>query len=137
VAVAVEQAPYVVLDEEYRIVEADESAQPVFGSFLGQIVWDCFPDSRPLYQPYYETARRTGAPVKFAQFFNGYVMLVRATPLGRGIALTYDVLGLLDVLTLDGLRVSLDNALTKLAEAEELLRRERARGSLSVIGGGA
>lgn len=136
-AVAVQQAPYIVFDEEDRIVEVSELAVPVFGSFLGKNLWDCFPDSRRLYQPHYTEARRTGAPVEFAQYYNGRVMLVKAVPSGTRVTLWYDVIAILDVLTIEGLRESLDSALAKLSAAEETIRREQVRTSLRLVGGRA
>ena len=134
-AVTVPQAPYIVFDEEDRIVEVSELAVPVFGSFLGQNLWDCFPDSRPLYEPHYAKARRTGEPVEFAQYYNGRVMLVEAVPSGTHVTLWYEVLAILDVLTIEGLRESFDSALAKLSAAEENIRREQVRASLRLVGG--
>lgn len=134
-AVTVLQEPYIVFDEEYRIVEVSDLAMPVFGPFLGQSVWSCFPDSRPLYEPHYARARRTRLPVEFAQYYNGRVMLVKAVPSGTRITLWYEVVAILDVLTLEGLRESLDSALAKLSAAEETIRREQVRTSLRLVGG--
>jgi len=135
VAVTVPQAPYIVFDEEDCIVEVGELAVPAFGSFLGQNLWDCFPGSRPLYEPHYAEARRTGAPVEFAQYYNGRVMLVKAVPSGTRVTLWYEVVAMLDVLTLEGLRESLDSALAKLSAAEETIRREQVRTSLRLVEG--
>ena len=136
-AVTVLQAPYIVFDEEDRIVEVGGLAVPVFGSFLGQNLWDCFPDSRRLFEPHYAEARRTGAPVEFAQYYNGRVMLVKAVPSGTLVTLWYEIVAMLDVLTLEGLRESLDSALAKLSACEETIRRRQVRTSLRLVEGGA
>jgi hypothetical protein len=135
VAVTVLQAPYIVFDDRDCIVEVSDLAMPVFGSFLGQSVWSCFPDSRPLYEAHYARARRTGVPVEFAQYYNGRVMLVKAVPNGTRITLWYEVVAILDVLTIEGLRESLDSALATLVDAEEAMRRENVRTSLRLVGG--
>jgi hypothetical protein len=135
VAVAVDGNPHIVLDEEYRIVEVGSAAQAHFGALLGQKIDECFPGSRPLFLPYYEEARRTKRVVEFAQFYDGYIMRLRATPEGSRLVVSWEVLGMLDVLTLDGLRMSLQAALQALAGSEEALRRESVRSSLQVVGG--
>jgi hypothetical protein len=66
VAVAVDESPYVVLDEEYRIVEIGHAAEAGFAPMRGQKVFDCFVGSRPLFFPYYEAARKTKKVVEFA-----------------------------------------------------------------------
>jgi hypothetical protein len=138
VAVTVPQAsPYIVFDDKDCIVEVGDLAMPVFGSFLGQSVWSCFPDSRSLYEPHYVRARRTGATVEFAQYYNGRVMRIKAVPNGSRITLWYEIVAILDVLTLEGLRESLDSALAALAAAEEAIRREQGRASLRLVGGRA
>lgn len=62
-------------------------------------------------------------------------MRIRATPEGRRLTVSWETLGMLDVLTLDGLRMSLKAALEALTDSEEALRRESVRGSLKVVGG--
>jgi hypothetical protein len=134
VAVTVLQAPYIVLDDCDRIVEVSDFAMPVFGSFLDQSVWNCFPGSRSLYEPHYSRARRTGAPVEFAQYYDGRVMRVKAVPNGSTITLSYEIVAILDVLTLEGLRESLDSAVAALFAAEEAIHREHVRTSLRLVG---
>lgn len=80
-------------------------------------------------------ARRTREVVEFAQFYDGYIMRVRAVPEGSRLTVSWETLGMLDVLTLDGLRMSLQAALQALTESEEALRRESVRRSLRVVGG--
>jgi hypothetical protein len=134
VAVAVEQAPHVVLDEDYRIVEVGPAARAGFGHLVGQNVLDCFPDSRPLFLPYYEEARRTGAMLEFDQYYDGYVVHLTVVPVGRRLTVFWDTVGLLDVLTLDGLRSSLQSMLETLRASEDATRRESVRRSLRVVG---
>jgi hypothetical protein len=135
VAVAVDGNPYIELDEEYRIVGVGSGAQAHFGALLGEKVYDFFPGARPLFLPYYDEARRTKRVVEFAQFYDGYIMRLRATPKGSRLVVSWVVLGMLDVLTLDGLRMSLRAALQALSDSEEALRRESVRSSLQVVEG--
>ena len=136
-AVTVPQAPYIVLDGRDRIVEVGDFAAPVFAPFLGKAVWDCFPGSRHLFLSHYAQARRTGAPVEFAQYYNGRVMHIRAVPSGSRVTLWYEIIAILDVLTLEGLRESLDSALAALSAAEEEICRKHVRASLRLVGGRA
>ena len=133
-AVAVEQVPHVVLDEDYRIVEVSSAAEAGFGHLLGENVLDCFPDSRPLFLPYYEEARRTGAVLEFDQYYDGYVVHLTVVPAGPRLTVFWNTLGMLDLLTLDGLRASLHSVLETLGASEDDVRRERVRRSLSVVG---
>jgi PAS fold len=138
VAVTVQQAPFVVLDEDYRIVEVGPLAQATFGPLLGRNVHECFPDAASLYRPYYENARATGEVVEFAQYYDGYVMLIKAEPLENGrLAVTWEILGMLDTMNLDALRLSLGRILAKLEEREKRVRVQRGRESLRLIEGGA
>jgi len=135
VAVTVEQVPYVVLDESYRVVEMNSAAAPWFAQHLGRVVFDCFPGSQSLFRPYYEEARRTSSAVRFAQFYDAYVTHVTATPNGTQLTVSFETLGILDTWTLDGLRSSLDTALARLDEAEQEFERNRVRRSLKLVGG--
>jgi hypothetical protein len=134
VAVTVDETPFVVLAEDYRIVEVGPAAQAGFGPLLGQNVLDSFPGSRPLFLPYYEQARRTGEIVEFTQFYDGYVSRITAVPNGSKLAVFWELLGMLDVLTLDGLRDSLEAIIRTLAGAENTLLKDRVRNSLRVVG---
>ena len=135
-AVTVVEVPSVVLDEDYRIVEVGPAAQAGFGPLLGQNVFDCFPGSRSLFRPYYEKARRTGRVVEFAQYYDGYVTHVTVIPAGPRLTVHWETLCILDVLTHDGLRSSLTEAIAALEERETKIRREQTRDSLRVVEGG-
>ena len=137
-AVTVEQVPSVILDEDYRIVEVGPAAEATFGPLIGQNVFDCFPDATGLYRPHYENARATGQAVEFAQYYDGYVMLINAEPLEDGrLAVAWEILGMLDTMNLDALRLSLGRILAKLEEYEKRTRMELGRESLRLIEGGA
>ena len=136
-AVTVEQAPSIVLDEEYRIVEANLIAAPWFAQHVGKGVFDCFPGTRCLFCPYYNEARRTGEAVEFVQFYDGYVTHVTVVPRGAQLTVSWETLGILDTWTLDGLRSSIDAALARLEEARHELERKRVRRSLHLVEGGA
>jgi hypothetical protein len=138
VAVTVEeQAPLVVLDEGDRIVGVGPHAESQFAPLVGEVMWDCFPGSEPLFKPYYDQARRSGEPVEFAQFYNGYVARVRAVPRGRDrLELYWHQLTRLDTLTLGGLVESLDESLAILGARRSGSEREGTSGALRVIEGG-
>ena len=135
-AVAVKAIPYVVLDERYRIVEVGRAAEAGLGPLCGRNILECFPGSSPLFLPYLKEAQRTGRVVRFAQYFNGYVAEVKIIPIGTSLRVSWDRLCMLDVLTLDGLRDSLHDALDALQAREDSVRREVVRSSLRVVEGG-
>jgi hypothetical protein len=128
VAVAASHSPFLVLDERDVIVEVGPAARAQFEPLLGRCVWESFPGSRELFRPHYERARRTGQPVEFVQFFAGHVARVRAVPVGGRLELSWQTLAVLDLLTLEGLRASLDAAL-------DALERRRRRDSLRIVEG--
>lgn len=130
-----EPTPFVVLDDGYRIAEVGSSAEAGFAAYVGHNLWDCFPDSEPVFRPHYDTARRTGEVVEFVQYYDAVVVRVKAVPLERGrLAVYWEAIGWLDFWTLDGL-------LASLREIEELLaraagtERQRPREHLRVVGG--
>jgi hypothetical protein len=136
VAVAVEAIPYVVLDEEYRVVEVSWAPGAGDGPLCGQNLLDYLPGSRPLFLPYLKEAARTGRVVTFAQYFDGYVAEVKIVPGEGTFMVSWDRLCTLDVLTLDGLQASLHHVLDMLRAREDALHREVVRGSLRVVEGG-
>jgi len=118
VAVTVRQeTPFVVLDEADRIVGVGPHAESQFGPLLGASLWECFPGSKPLFKPHYDSARRSAEPVEFVQFYDGNVARVRAVPVGEGrLELQWEQLARLDTLTLDSLSETLDEALELLGD---------------------
>ena len=133
-AVTVEQDQFLVLDDEFRIVEVGPAARATFGPVLGKNAFDAFPDSEPLFRPYYERAARTGQAVEFATFYNGYVLHLRVTPEGSRLVVSWTELARLDLLTLAGLFESLDTALDALGAGLAEIDRGRRRDRLRVIG---
>jgi hypothetical protein len=139
VAVTVTQEPpFVVLDEGDRIVGVGPHAESQFGPLVGASLWDSFPGSEPLFKPYYDSARRSGEPVEFVQFYDGNVARVRAVPVGYGrLELEWEQLARLDTLTLDSLSETLDDALELLGgDATRRRRQTVRRAALHVIEGG-
>jgi hypothetical protein len=136
VAVAVEAIPFVVLDEEYRVVEVSWAPGAGEGPLCGQNLLDYLPGSRPLFLPYLKEAERTGRVVTFAQFFEGHVAEVKIVPGVGTLTVSWERLCMLDVLTMDGLRASLHHVLDTLRAREDALHREVVRGSLRVVEGG-
>jgi len=137
VAVAVEQAPLIVVDEEFRIVDVGPGAEARFGPLLGRILWECFTGSEHLFRPYYERAWRTGRPEEFVQFYNGFVTRVRAARRGDLLALWWHRLHVIDVLTLDDLGASIERTLELLDDEEAEILRQGARASLRLLSGGS
>jgi len=138
VAVTVPQQPFVVLDEGDRIVGVGTDAKSQFGPLLGSVLWESLPGSEPLFKPYYDTARCSGEPVEFVQFYDGNVARIRAVPSADGtLALYWQLLARIDTRTLGGLVRSLDEALGLLADEQIGVHRQALRNSLRVIKGGA
>ena len=135
-AVAVEACPYIVLDEDLRIVESSWAAGGRrVGSGCAHGFLELFAGSRSTVLPYLEEARRTSRVVTFPRYFDGFVAAVRIVPDGSTLTVSCEPLCVLDVLTLDGLRASLDTALELLKTTEDAVRRDVIRSSLRVVGG--
>ena len=128
--------PYVILDEDDRVVEVGSRAPAIFESLRGRRVHEGFPETEALYGPHFERARRTGGVVELAQFSNGHLTFLRAVPgERRRVTVSWELIGFVDVMTLEALQASLAAALRVLTEKEEAVRRERVRSSFSVIAG--
>ena len=137
VAVTVEQVPFVVLDESYRIVEVGPAAEAGFGPLHGRCVWDCFPGSESMYRPHYERARRRGEPIELVQYYRGYLTKVEVRPEKRAIRVSWEILSMLDTSDLERLRASLTDAIAALDQQAEELDRRRVRRTLRVVEGTA
>lgn len=135
-AVTVQQSPSVVLDTEYRIVEVAQSAEGGFGPLAGQNLWECFPGSESLFRPYYDKAWRTGQPEEFVQYYNGYVVRVRAERRGDRLAVSWERVHTLDPLTLDTLERSLARTIELVDGEQAEALRTATRASLRLIAGG-
>lgn len=136
-AVAVHQLPSVVLDADYRIVEVGPTAEGAFGPLAGKNLWACFPGSECLFRPYYDRARRTGEAEEFVQFYNGYVMRVRAEPRGDDLAVSWKALHVIDGLTLTSLQDSIARTIALVDDEQAEVLKQQTRGSLRLIAGGA
>jgi len=136
VAVTVEATPHFVLDDSDRIVGASPAAQAIFAPLFGQIIWDCFRDSKALFQPYYDSARETSQPVEFVQFYQGVVGRIRAVPTGQRLEIYSEEFLRLDPLTLEGLYSSISDAVA-LLEGHEAEMHRHIRGTFRVLEGGA
>jgi hypothetical protein len=136
VAVTVLRTPLLVLDADDVVVDVGEPALAEFGHLLGQSVWDAFPGSEPFFRPYYETARRTGEPVEFVQFYEGRLGRLHVVPHDGLLDVSWEILTTIDTLTLDGLRASVDEAISAIECLELAARREVTRSSLRVVPGG-
>ena len=128
---------YIVLDEDYRILEVAQSVQSVFGDFLGQNVWELFPGSHAIFSSYLGDAHRTGEPVEFVQFYRGTVVRIEAAPQDGRLHVSWEVLGAVDVSTLESMRTSLGDIVSLLTEQEGAPQSEHSRPPLHVVEGGA
>ena len=109
---------YIVLDEDYTILEVAPSVESFFGDFLGQNVWDLFPGSHAIFASYLDEAHRTGDPVEFIQFYSGTVVRILAAPQDQRLHVSWEVLGAVDVSTLDSMRTSLGDIVSLLSEED-------------------
>lgn len=134
-AVTVEDVPFVVLDETYRIVEVGSSAEAGFGPLRGRCVWDCFPGSESMYRPHYERARRSGEPIELVQYYGGYLTMVEIRPEGRATRVAWETLSMLDTSNLERLRASLTDAIDELDRRAKDLQRRRRRETLRLVEG--
>jgi hypothetical protein len=138
VAVTVEHEQFVILDSGDRIVGVGPHAESQFGPLVGSVVWDCFAGSKPVFRPYYEKARRSGKPVEFVQYHDGFVSRVSATPRARGeLEVGWEVLARVDTTTLDSLAESLAACLDLLDDELRDAHRDELRRTLRLIEGGA
>ena len=135
-AVTVEGNLRVVLDEEYRIVEVSLAAEPMLGHLVGETVWDHFPGAREVFLPYCEEARRSRESGEFVAFYEGVLVRVRYVPEGLRLAATWEILGTVDVSSIDALRASLGEIVSALAD-EETVPLGNLRPVLRVVEGGA
>ena len=136
-AVTVEQSPFVVIDREDRIVGVGPHAESQFGPLLGSVMWECFPGAEQLFKPYYDQARRSGETVEFVQFYDGYVVRVRAAPrAGDELELSWEQLARIDMVSLDALAETLATSLQVLDDEQRDARRDQLRRTLTLIEGG-
>ena len=136
-AVAVAQHSVVVLDEHDRVVEGVSPEQAGVRVLDARCPFEELPSARELFTPYLERARRTGRLVEFREFVDGRVVEVSAAPYGPRLVVSWRTIDILDVLTLEGLRESLQRIVETLAEAEEHVRRAQRRAELRIVEGGA
>jgi hypothetical protein len=100
------------------MLEVAPSVESVFGDFLGQNVWELFPGSHAIFASYLEAAHRTGEPVEFVQFYQGTVVRIEAAPQDGLLHVSWEVLGAVDVSTLESMRASLGHIESVLTEKE-------------------
>ena len=134
-ASAVEVIQWVVLDEEDCIVEVSENAEPIFGQFKGESLWETFPNARDVFAPYCERARRTGEVVELVKFFEGTLKRVRYAPQGSRVIATWEILATVDVSSVESLRHSLLEIVDMLADGS--VDAEQQPPPLRVLQGGA
>jgi hypothetical protein len=136
VAVAVNAASVFVLDDEYRVVEVSPALQAGCGLAPGDCALEGLPISRSTFVEYCEHARRTGEAVDLVEYGAGRLLQVCIVPRDEQLHVSWETLGMLDTLTIDGLYASLRSIAETLAGTADTLRRERLRRSLRLVGGG-
>lgn len=134
-AVAVTEPVVFVLDEDYRAVEMSPALQAGCGLAAGDCVLEGLPISRFTFVRACEHARETGETVDLVEYGGGRLLQVGIVPQDDNLHVSWETLGILDTLTMDGLRTSLRSILEILARAEDALGRERVRRSLRLVGG--
>ena len=117
-AVAVERTPQLVLDADYRIVDLGPAVEAEFGDLRGRSLWEAEPDARPLFEPHFDSAWRSGEPVEFVEFYDGELARVEAVVRDGLLEISWSALHSIDVLTLDGLWASLQEAVAILERHE-------------------
>jgi hypothetical protein len=137
VAVTVSQAPYLVLDRSYTVVEVGDAASAHLASLLGLNLWESHPEAEPLFRAHLENAWRAQEPIEVVEFYEGRVLRIRLARRGDELQVSWEVLMQLDTLTLRGLRSSIDAAISKLEEHGAPGRRKRAPHRLRLIEGSA
>jgi hypothetical protein len=135
VAAAVPDALVLVLDEDYRAVEMSPAFRAGCGLTPGDCALDGLPISRSMFVQSCEHARRTGDAVDLVEFGAGRVLHIHVVPRDEQLHTSWETLGILDTLTMDGLRASLRSIAETLAGTEDALGRERLRRSLRLVGG--
>jgi hypothetical protein len=133
VAVAVERSRSLVLDADYRIVEIGSALEDGYAHVQGHVLWDVESELRPLLQPSFEKAWRTGEAVEFVVFFGGRLVEVDAHVVRDRLRVSWEILHRLDVLTLDRLKASLEEAMAIM----DGVARPRSRPQLRAVEGGA
>jgi hypothetical protein len=126
----------VVLDGDDRVVEAVSSEQAGIRVLGASSPLEVLPSARALFVPYFERARRTRRLVEFREFVDGRVVEVSVAPDGDRLIVSWRTIDILDVLTLEGLRESLQRIIETLAEAEAQVRRAQRRAELRLVEGG-
>jgi hypothetical protein len=126
----------VVLDGDDRVVEAVSSEQAGIRVLGASSPLEALPSARALFVPYFERARRTRRLVEFREFVDGRVVEVSVAPDGDRLIVSWRTIDILDVLTLEGLRESLQRIIETLAEAEAQVRRAQRRAELRLVEGG-
>lgn len=124
-----------VLDADYRIVEIGPAFEAGYGHLRDQSLWEVEPEARAIFGPHYEKAWRTGEPVEIVEFFMGRVVRVVAVARAGRLQLTWEVLHRLDILTLEGLQASLQEAIASVEASEGCLTRTRSGRHLHALEG--
>jgi PAS fold len=111
VAVTVERTPDLVLDADYRVLVVSPAAEADFACHAGRSLWEIEPAARPVFEPHFETAWHGGRPVEFVEFYGGRLARVEARVRDHRLEVSWDVLHIVDLTTLDALWDSLHEAL--------------------------
>ena len=133
-AVAVAQAPYLVLDRRYTVVEMNAAAATRLGPVLGRNIWTCHPEAEPLFRPRLDEAWHTRGPIAVVEFYEGRVLRVQAVRRGGRLELSWDVVMQLDTVTLEGLNSSIAVAIEALEDEERAVMPRNPHRGLRLVG---
>ncbi len=100
--------PYIVLDDEDRIVHVSAPLHDALGRWLGHVLWDHLPGAREVYGPSFAEARATGEPVVAIVFYSGRLKRLTVVPGVDGLAVHVEHIVDVDVTSLGTLRRSLE-----------------------------
>jgi hypothetical protein len=135
VSPAAEGTRWIILDDAYRIVEVGVAGLPELADSVGRNVWDLFPNAQPLFLPYLEQAWKTRDAVRFVQFYKGAAVRVEAVSDEDRLRISWRVLGVVDVSTIDALQNSL-LGITAILDRERAVIPSGLRPRLRVVEGG-
>jgi hypothetical protein len=135
VSPAAEGNRWIVVDDGYRIVEVSLAGVPELADAVGQIAWALFPNARPVFLPYLEEAWHSRDAVLFVQFYKGAAVRVEAVSEEGRLRISWRVLGVVDVSTIDALQNSL-LGIVEVLDQERPPARASLRPTLRIVEGG-
>lgn len=125
--------PYVVLDDEDRIIYVSGPLQESLGRWLGHVLWDHLPGAREVYEPSFDEARASGEPVSRVVFYSGRLKRITVAPAADGLAVHVERIAELDITSLGTLTQSLEQIERELAARGYEQPGRRSHASLQAL----